>query len=354
MDSHHEVSIRKVEENELESVLEISKTLTLASINDSEKASQKGFLVSEFTLDDYKKFYNEAEYFYVAEIDNQIAGFLLAYKSESIKPKEVANSLLKYNLAEPFVLIKQIGTANEFLRQGVATQLYKYLLDIVDDRGFAAAIVNEPVNYSSINFHQVLGFNHLCNIMPPEDKDGMIRSRSIWYCGSKKNRKTQPNVRLSKVDSAGGIDQLMCKMDTAISLYNHEDNLNWTKFGMLISFMMALFAAFSFIWEKGDETIYLIMGGTVIVFGFLINYIFSEKIKSGLMFMQSHKEKAKFFENKLYWLNPELNPILNIENNKIAGTSKTVTLMQYIPIMSYIIWTGCSVLLVLKKFNVIS
>ena len=145
----------------------------------------------------------------------------------------------------------------------------------------------------------------------------------------------------------------MVKKNTAISLYNHEDNLNWTKFGMLISFMMALFAAFSFIWEKGNETIYLIMGVTIIIFGFLINYIFSEKIKSGLMFMQSHKEKAKHFEGKLYWLNPELSPILNIENKRISGRSKTVTLMQYIPIMSYVIWTGCSILLILKKFNVI-
>jgi predicted GNAT superfamily acetyltransferase len=344
------ITIRKVAESDLEAIVTIANSMVLEQRSSVCEAEQEGFLVSRFDIETYQRFYDEAEYFLVAEDEKKVVGFLLAYASESIQEGETVNKLLQKNLIDPFVLIKQIAVDAGHSGQGVASRLYKSLFELVPDKGVAAAIVTEPYNSRSVRFHQRHDFRHLCDILPPPDPDGEIRSRAIWYRCRGGREDTLPRTRLHIPDRDADASLLMDKMSAAISLYTHEDNLNWTKFGMLVTFMMALFAGFSYLLDHEASRINFSISLLLIAFGFFINALFLAKIRSGLMFMQSHKERVKLLETKLSGLNPNLTNIINLaDNNKIAGRSMTASLLEWMPIVSMVIWALCSVILTYKE-----
>lgn len=341
------ITIRKVQREDLSQVSEIAQSLSLSRLTVAQ-AEKSGFLVSEFSLEIYEQYLQSKQYFFVAESNKKIVGFLLAYESTDIAPDETLNTLLKTNLQTSFVLIKQICVAKDQKGLGIASRLYQYLFETASTPRFAAAIVMEPFNEASISFHERKGFNKLCDIVPPADADGTVRSRGVWFRDLQKN--TLPVQRWIPVDSTHDQSLLMEKQHAAIQLYNHEDNLNWTKFGMLITFMMALIAAADYLLKQQASITYQVLVFIVVIMGYAINFMFYQKIKSGLKFMNHHKRSVSELDQELIGLNPRLRKLIKNGDQQIRGKSITSRWMDWAPKISMGLWTLCSTLLIFTHF----
>lgn len=339
--------VRNAEQRDLPRIHEISEQVALGAL-DKKQAAQSGFLVSGFSLNAYERYLHAQQYFYVAESEGEIIGFLLAYESTAIAPEETLNTLLRTNLLDSFVLIKQICVAKGHAGRGVASRLYAHLFSQSDTPRFAAAVVLEPYNETSVVFHERKGFHKLCEIVPPEDKDGVLRRRGIWYCDRASN--CPPAERWVPVERELDQTLMMEKQHAAIQLYNHEDNLNWTKFGMLITFMMALLAAADYVLKQPVSQTYQLLTVVVVVMGFSINFMFHQKLRSGLKFMDHHKHSVKELDDALMRMNPRLPKLLRNGDRQIHGKSVTSVWMRWVPNISILIWAACSVLLVANQF----
>jgi predicted GNAT superfamily acetyltransferase len=349
------INIRQATKDDLTEVLTIANQWSLGELSDSE--AENGFLVSAFVLEQYEDYLANAEYFYVAEVEGRIEAFLLAYESESIDPSEITNTLLRCNLVESFILIKQICVRKDSPNtKGGASSLYDYLHQQQPDKSNLAAVVLEPLNKRSIKFHERCGFYKLCDITPPADKDGKTRLRGIWYRPPKNNKEHCPTLRFqSAVESKVPLDTLNTRQEIASSLYTHEDNLNWTKLGLLVTFMFALTTAFNHLMGKSSEELGVVgifTGIMVIVIGHVIIELFKKKIDSGLNYMQQHKESVKKLDILVQAQHPSCPSILN-GNKEISGKSATAKGMKWIPLICRVGWWGMTLALIGRLFNLI-
>lgn len=349
------INVRQATKDDLTEVLTIANQWSLGELSDSE--AENGFLVSAFVLEQYEDYLANAEYFYVAEAEGRIEAFLLAYESESIDPSEITNTLLRCNLVESFILIKQICVRKDSSNtKGCASSLYDYLHQQQPDKSNLAAVVLEPLNKRSIKFHERCGFYKLCDITPPADKDGQVRLRGIWYRPPKNNKEHCPTLRYqSAAESKVPLDTLNTRQEIASSLYTHEDNLNWTKLGLLVTFMFALTTAFNHLMGKSSEELGVVgifTGIMVIVIGHVIIELFKKKIDSGLNYMQQHKESVKKLDVLVQIQHPNCPSILN-GNKEISGQSATAKGMKWIPLICRVGWWGMTLALIGRLFNLI-
>jgi hypothetical protein len=154
--------------------------------------------------------------------------------------------------------------------------------------------------------------------------------------------------RYEKVfDRESTAKELTEALHDAITLYLHEDNLNWTKFGMLVSFTFAFMAAFFFVLQNESSTVGMVLNTLLLGFAMVINYIFDHKIKSGLYYMNSHKEKIKKIERMLKYFQPNFVMMIEAYDQRVAGRSKTAKLMEMMPLLGYLIWPACYTLAIL-------
>lgn len=350
------INIRAVTKEDLEEVLLIANQWSLAGQSEDE-SEEEGFLVSAFTIEQYQDYLANAEYFYVAEVEGQIEAFLLAYESESIAPSELTNTLLRYNLKESFILIKQICIRRDSINsKGCASSLYEYLNQIKPDKSNLAAVVLEPLNRRSIKFHERCGFYKLCTISPPADSDGKTRLRGIWYRPPLNAPEHRPSTRYQTSNACTfPLEVLVSKQEIASNLYTHEDNLNWTKLGLLVTFMFALTTAFNHLMGKSSDSLGVVGAITVImviIIGHVIIELFKRKIESGLDYMQQHKESVKQLDVLIQTKLEGCPSILN-GNKKISGQSATAKGLKWIPIICRIGWWGLTLALVGKLIQLV-
>lgn len=146
-------------------------------------------------------------------------------------------------------------------------------------------------------------------------------------------------------------DDLLNNLSDAITLYLHEDNLNWTKLGMLVSFTFAFMTAFFVIFDQKPSAINFILETFVFLMGLFITYMFDVKIHSGIHYMGEHKKKVKKIERMLQYFKPNHVMLIETLDNKISGTSATVQFMKIIPKISYVAWPLFYLLAFFKFFN---
>ena len=168
--------IRKAEEKDLNAIFELAKMASLYSLA-AQAASESGFLVSDYTYEDYQRYLEVAEHFYLTETDGLIVAFVLAFESKNIRNDQIVESLLKYAYTKSFILIKQICVHPKYRRNGLASCLYDYLISIANKQksSLLAAVVFDPPNIPSIQFHQKLGFKKEIEVLAPDN-----RYRGIW------------------------------------------------------------------------------------------------------------------------------------------------------------------------------
>ncbi|MBW1779500.1 MAG: GNAT family N-acetyltransferase [Deltaproteobacteria bacterium] len=172
-------TIRKAKEEDLNQLFTLSKKAYLGNL-DKTISEKYGFLVSDFSKEDYTKFIKYADYFYTAGLaEHGIAGFVLAYRSSKINRKnEWTNMFLRYFFREPFVMVKQLCVDRPFSSLGIGKALYTHLCQQTQGVPLVTAIVVEPKNKRSERFHNKFGFEQIMIVQPSDDE---TRPRSIWW-----------------------------------------------------------------------------------------------------------------------------------------------------------------------------
>lgn len=135
----------------------------------------EGFLVSNFRKNDYLRFLDTAEYYFAAADDSTVQGFLLGFSQSGIGGNSFADNAVQDYANGPFIIVKQICVRKGSSGLGIGTALYENLFRKIPKTPVFAAIVTDPANVASIEFHTKLGFTQVLRITPP---DGI--PRSIW------------------------------------------------------------------------------------------------------------------------------------------------------------------------------
>lgn len=326
------IAISPVVAADVDAIHELAEAWTLPRL----ESADEGFLVSNFSRERYRAFLDEPNVFLKAEVDGAIVGFLYGYSSEQVKPDEVVNSLVRYSLTEPFFIIKQICIArNHPGTPGVASALYERIKE--QETGLiAAAVVLDPPNPRSIAFHEKQGFEQWFEIEPPPDADGVTRRRGIW-CHVPEGCTTRSRLRWHRQETVPA--HLIDYHGSAVQLYTHEDNLNWTKLGMNVTFMMAMLATVPYLLKlPASRPLTWVITGAVIVTGFLLNRLFGIKLRSGLDYMQHHKASVQRLEQRLA-SGYDIPPLLQVSDRHIARESATANVLRRTPWVTMSLWT---------------
>ncbi len=308
--------------------------------------ADNGFLVSGYSAEDYLRFAERYEYFFKLTENGKITGVLMAYESRNILPEDKNNSLLKYAVKKDFVLIKQIFVSPEAGNRGVATLLYKHLFTVIPrDRPAVAVVVLEPFNRISCEFHKRRGFSEFLTFVPEPDHDGIVRRRSAWIRPSYADENFNDDLRLTNVhDGADDVGQTMStRVSNLISLYEHEDNLNWTKIGSQCSILFALIAVLAYFYDKAlpAESYPLLL--TIGVGGIALNFMFLLKIRSGLAYMHTYKRKIIEYDRQLAFSYPKVSLIFD-DGAFISRRSVTTKLLLVLS------WTGIAIWILATLF----
>ena len=339
------MSISKVTREDIPQIAALQEQLLITNTD-----TKDGFLVSAFSNEDYLHFLDKYEFFYKYVEGDELLGVVMAFHSCNVVPEDKNNSLLRNTVIGDCIIIKQIFTAPKSMGKGISTQLYSHLFsEIGSDLPIVCVIVIEPFNERSCNFHKKHGFIEYLNFTPDADKDKVIRKRSAWIRLHDKSSNIESTVRLSNIFYTGDDDGevMASRADAFISLYLHEDNLNWTKFGVQTTILFALFASFAYFYEKPFSNNLLpimLLGG----WGLAINIIFWIKIKSGLHYMNTYKKKIQAFDRLLTFYYPKMMPIF-ASHEKISQTSITCRLLSKISLAGLLVWAIAVIVLLLKN-----
>ena len=275
------------------------------------KSIDEGFLVSEYTIEDYEAFFKDDDkYLFVAKEDNEVLGFIYGYYVEHGGFSKT--SLAIKDMAEPndFIL-KQIAVKKE--RRKVGAYLINHLLTFIDSDIYLA-IVSKPLNVASVMFHRKHGFIKAARIMEDDNLERLIYAK------------------YKDASQQGYKDFVMSEYQTAVDLYKHEDHLTWTKFnfsiitnGALLSLLIPNLS--------GDYNVELFSFFIFVIILINLGYIYT--IFMGRKYLKNRKETAVNIEERL-----ERFGMRNIikSNDKDLKSSKTSIVQYSIPLVFTVGW----------------
>ena len=137
-------------------------------------ASQRGFLVSDYDLERYRRAAELGQLIAVIA-DGQAVSFLLGYPPDSPVDTDDAGSLvIRRRYGAGAAIIKQIATRPGHHGHGYARALYRWFADQVG-ADIYAAIVKSPPNRGSEAFHRSLGFEEHGAFEHPDGQP-----RGVW------------------------------------------------------------------------------------------------------------------------------------------------------------------------------
>ena len=220
------VDVVKAVHEDVSEICEIANSYKLDALP-ADELGVRGFLVSNFSDHDYRQLVLTTDFFFVAKHASKIVGFLVAYSSECIRPEWIVDCSIRDQYPGSFVVTKQICVAADYTGRGIAKQLYSVLFSSIANRPVFAAIVLDPENRWSVQFHERLGFT---KVQEMHSDDRMLRG--IWR-------------RPADIDASIDTTNILIEQyKVYVDLYKHEDNLTWDKLHKLILLSGVLFAAF--------------------------------------------------------------------------------------------------------------
>jgi predicted GNAT superfamily acetyltransferase len=332
MNLSDDVKIQVATSEYLPQVIELAKSYQLEQIQ-PELLEKYGFFVSGFEGNDYQNFLERANFFYVYVEKENVLGFILAYSSNYIQEAESLNLQIKSQYPEPFVVIKQICVRQDAIGRGIANFLYQHLFDRILELPLFAAIVLNPMNVSSIDFHERLGFRRVFNITP---SDGI--PRGVWQ------------------KKAISLKVLTNQYNIAISLYNHEDDLNWKKLNHLLYVSAALGMVILLIIQGIISPLqpYIpIFIGSLSLVGLIVSISFEVIINSGINYLHTRKNTVIEIERRLiqYGGIKVVLPEGTSVQKKLLKMSPTTRLLKLLPILPLIFWGVLLVVSINSMFN---
>jgi hypothetical protein len=301
--------------------------LASASLLKTEAPSKTGFLVSKYTRADYEIYLRDqldekkrhrnrkTTWLLVAKSSDGFLGFMLAFLgdyatklpgSEGLRfaNRESAHTILDMlGKHVPFVIIKQICIDPKHRKAGIGRDFYNYFYSELCPEQVThsfAAIVADPENSPSEEFHKVMGFARTLQSRSRQCGSAATYLNFIWH------RPVKPHF--VSTNSHRTLDREISSIrdgrNEAQKLYLHEDNLNWRKNSFLIVLLFAQIAAESAIinrWVSNPSlpAFYLTLTAIAGTIGMLSVWLCSDMIKSGRLFMASHKATTKILEAQL-------------------------------------------------------
>ncbi|GLX51765.1 hypothetical protein Shyhy01_47150 [Streptomyces hygroscopicus subsp. hygroscopicus] len=315
------IEIVRAREEHLEAVVALAEYWRLDPA-DPEKAGRNGFLVSDYTIDDYRERLTSAEHFWVAVKGTDVVGFLLAYSDARIGPEEWLNHRIKSTMGA-FLVIKQICVAQSVARGGVASRLYHHVMERWTRSPVIAAVVCEPYNGASVAFHRKLGFDELTRLTPP---DG--RRRMVWVA-------RKPREQL-----------LQTQYTVAVDLYKHEDNTNWQKLNNFLYITAGLAAALGFTFgaDKGSVSPdnARVLAAAICFVGLVSALSFAQMLRFGRRYLGARKRSAMELEEVLAWHGGQrvVGRDAEMAGNDWLRQSPTGIVMIALPLLVGLAWLG--------------
>jgi len=167
------VQVRKAKPEDAKAISELAKAVKL---NLGNPRKDRGFLVYILDEEEYRERILGAKYFYVAEREGKILGFLVCYDDVSLKKlidegefadeKKFMKFLSKQKI--PFILGDQIAVDPDNTSKGVGKSLVDKLFEEMLEESitdFYGAILHKPIkNTASINFWEMLGCKLLLEV----------------------------------------------------------------------------------------------------------------------------------------------------------------------------------------------
>ncbi|WEK55887.1 MAG: GNAT family N-acetyltransferase [Candidatus Cohnella colombiensis] len=319
--------IRKAQMSDLPDIVKLAKENNLDRI--STASQQKGFLVSNFSMEQYEQCIQQNELFFVIEVAQVVRGFLLAYRKHELDSTSLIYRKIMKHAKDDFTLIKQICIERNSHQHGYGSRLYDYIM-LNTEHDIYLAIVLEPINKASINFHFKLGFKQISTFIGEDQK-----KRGISYWNNPQSVPTyDPSIILQQYE-------------VAMELYKHEDQLNWSKINHLLYVTGGLFAVVSFLSNviSPEDTFFLYFLSVISGVGILASYMFNIAISNGVIYLQRRKQSVVDIEKILVHMGGYKVVSVNYDQlEKHYKRSPTTNVMKMIPKGIGIIW--CCVLLV--------
>lgn len=187
---HIEITIRKAIIDDLPEIVRIAQLNSLeyrkAEIG-AERLEKIGFLVSEYSFEDYYRLVADNPLCLVSLQGGQITGFLIGYDSEQLSEESSVNRTMLKFFTWPFAVIKQISVDPTFMGCGCGRALYGYFCDMVKKDVAAVVVVDGSIqNKGSVAFHKRLGF---VPTVTATESDGMRRWIFLREHESSSNRR---------------------------------------------------------------------------------------------------------------------------------------------------------------------
>ena len=170
------VKIRQATVKDAEQIVEIAKSLKY----DPSKEQEEGFLVYVLDYDGYRSRIKRNLYFYVAESDSQIDGFLMSYDDITLRILDGCYAMnhqaglarFLFSKDAPFIFTDQIGVKRETNRSGIGRALMNRLFQDMRTAKIPqvyGGILHEPTrNEASIAFCTGLGFEYVQEVQNPD------------------------------------------------------------------------------------------------------------------------------------------------------------------------------------------
>ncbi|MGH4033678.1 GNAT family N-acetyltransferase [Actinomycetota bacterium Odt1-20B] len=335
------IEIVRANESHLSAIVALAEERRLDA-SDPENAGRDGFLVSDYTVDDYRARLTTAEHFWVAVKGTDVLGYLMAYSDERIEPGEWLNHRIKTTLGA-FLVIKQICVSRAQARGGVASRLYHHVLEQWSESPVIAAVVCEPFNEASTRFHRKLGFDELTRLTPPDGKQRMVW---VWR---------RPREAL-----------LQAQYAVAIDLYKHEDATNWHKLNNFFYITVGLAASLGFVLGNGDQTsaspsppastptsmeeVARNLALVICVIGMASATAFSQMLRFGRRYLNARKQAASELEEYLAWHGGQriVAREAEVEGNRWLKQSPTGLIMVLLPALIAVCWAVMFVVIVVS------
>lgn len=242
----------------------------------------RGFLVADFSIDEYQHLVAASDYCFVARHDGTIVGFLLAYSQARLKDIDDTTAQWLGTRLDDFVVIKQVAVDPQHTGSGVGRRLYQFLIDHLRGQGIrlVAAVVDTPPNVRSQVFHRRLGFTEAFTY---QHADG--RTRRIW--------------RYSTAKPAAEI--LNAQYEAAVRLYLHEDTLNWDKLRNYLYVTVATAAATGFVLSQPEGPVSgyhpTVVGIALTLVGAITSLGFAVALRSGVSYLAIRKDAVTELED---------------------------------------------------------
>lgn len=163
------LKIRKATLADATQIFHIAQSLKL----NNKISKDDGFLIYTTDEDGYKKRIQSTPYFYVAERNGELIGYLYCFDDTTLKKLEEKKVLTGEDITfpylfsqkKPFILADQMGVMLKYSYQGVGKALFEeFFKDLIGKnmKSLYAEILHKPFrNHVSIGFCKSLGFRHI-------------------------------------------------------------------------------------------------------------------------------------------------------------------------------------------------